>query len=286
MEAAIRRIWLSLALIIAYQLTACTTAASSGKGSGETPVTQAEQSTRISPGKTLSVYAAASLTDAFKELGLLFEGTHPGVEVNFGFAGSQVLRTQLEQGAPADVFASADQENMDMLVAADLVEQGSAQVFATNRLVVILPSHNTAGVHTLADLAKPGMKVVLVDPSVPAGRYALQLLDNLRQDKSLGMEFASSVLKNVVSHEIDVRQVVTKVELGEADVGIVYFSDSAASPNLLTLPVPDEFNITARYPIAILTNSPNSDLATAFISTVNSTAGREIMRRWGFNPGQ
>ena len=120
----------------------------------------------------LTVFAAASLIDAFDEIGLAFEVTHPGVKVVFNLGGSQNLRTQLEQGAQADVFASANQKEMDAVVAAGLVDPGAARTFVTNQLVVVLPAGNPGGVHTLQDLARPGLKLVLADEAVPAGRYA------------------------------------------------------------------------------------------------------------------
>ncbi|OGO29741.1 MAG: molybdate ABC transporter substrate-binding protein [Chloroflexi bacterium RBG_16_54_11] len=235
---------------------------------------------------TLTIYAAASLTEAFSDLGMKFEATNPGVKVEFSFAGSQVLRTQLEQGAKADIFASADHVNMDWLVSEDLIEVDSYQDFVTNHLVAILPPENPGGVQGLGDLARPGLMVVLADKSVPAGNYARQVLANLSDDTALGADYAAEVLRNVVSYETDVRQVVTKVELGEADAGIVYASDAVAAIGLITLDIPDKYNVTAQYPIAILASSHNPELARAFIEYVTSPEGIAIMSRWGFSPEQ
>ncbi len=245
---------------------------------------QSDAPTRVSPQQELIVFAAASLTDAFLEMGRSFEASHPGVKVEFSFAGSQILRTQLEQGAVADVVAFADSNNMDQLVSANLVAKEAPQVFASNHMVVILPLTNPGNVHTLADLGRPGLKLVLADASVPAGNYARQILDRLSQDPAYGPGFSAKVIANVVSNETDVRQVVTKVELGEADAGIVYTSDATAAQDLLTLAIPAEYNVVAKYPIAILTHSPNPALAASFVGYVSSPAGQAVLGKWGFSP--
>jgi molybdate transport system substrate-binding protein len=250
------------------------------------PYLQGDPATSLPSSRTLTVYAAASLTDAFQEIGMEFEEARPGVKVEYSFAGSQVLRTQLEQGAVADIFASADHKNMDMLISEKLMISNSIQDFVTNRLIVILPPGNPAGIENLQDLTNPDLKLVLADSSVPAGNYSRQVLTNLSKDPAYGVDYSSSVLVNVVSNETDVRQVVTKVELGEADAGFVYASDAIAVPELPTIKIPDQFNITARYPIAILANSTDPDLALAFIAFVKSPAGQEILSKWGFSPGQ
>ena len=226
------------------------------------------------------------MIDAFQEIGKAYEAIHPGVKINFSFAGSQVLRTQLEQGALTDIFASADHKNMDILIKDNLVASNSYQDFATNRLAVVLPSNNPAGVKSLEDLARLNLKLILADPSVPAGNYAQQILFNISKDPEYGESFSSAVLANVLSYETDVKQVVTKVELGEADAGIVYVTDAFAAPDLVTIPISEKFNIIAQYPIAILTNSPNPYLAAGFISFITSPDGQAIMEKWGFNPGQ
>jgi len=234
--------------------------------------------------RTLTVYAAASLTDAFKEIGTDFESSHPGVTVTFNFAGSQTLSTQLVQGATADVFASANHTEMDKVVAASLVAQGTPKDFLTNILTVILPSTNPANVQTLQDLARPGLKLVLGDTTVPAGKYARQMLTNLSSDPAFGSDFSTKVLANVVSNETDVKQVVAKVQLGEADAGIVYISDAIAAPTLKTITIPSNYNVVAKYPIAVLTNASQPDLAAEFITSVLSSDGQAILKKWGFTP--
>jgi molybdate transport system substrate-binding protein len=232
--------------------------------------------------RTLSVFAAASLTDAFTEIGKNFEAATPAVKVNFNFAGSQALRTQIEEGAPADVFASANKTEMDALVTEAFVTQGTPQVFLNNKLVVILPANNTAGLTKLDDLTKPGIKLVLAAEEVPVGKYARQALDQM--NGQFGRDFKGKVLANVVSNEDNVKQVVAKVQLGEADAGIVYTSDAVAAPELKTIEIPAELNVIAQYPIATLTKSANADLATAFIEYVLSPNGQSVLQKWGFAP--
>ncbi len=234
------------------------------------------------PQKTLIVFAAASLTDAFQELGKNFEKLHPGVNVQFNFTGSQIARTQIEQGARADIFASADHKNMDLLTSQNLVRGDTYQDFATNRLVVIMPRGNPASVKMLDDLARPGLKLILADESVPAGNYARQALTKMSEISEYRPDFMTKVLVNVVSNETDVKQVVTKVELGEADAGIVYVSDAIADPDLVEIAIPDQFNITASYPIAVLANASNPLLAESFVGYIMSLEGQAVMDKWGF----
>ena len=232
--------------------------------------------------KTLTVFAAASLTNAFGEIGKAFEAANPGVTVKFNFGGSQAIRTQIEQGAQADVFASANIKEMDTLVTGKFVAADSAKIFLTNQLVVIMPAKNPAGLTVLADLSKPGLKIVLAAKEVPVGNYALQVLDKL--DAALGTGFKDKVLANVVSYENDVKQVVAKVQLGEADAGIVYVSDTVAAPELKKIDIPTENNVVAKYPLASLTQSKNPELAQAFIACVLSAEGQSVLQKWGFLP--
>lgn len=231
---------------------------------------------------TLTVYAAASLTEAFTQIGKDYEGRHPGVTVVFNFAGSQALRTQLEQGALADVFASASGREMTAAIEAGLIVSGAQQNFLANQLILILPNDNPANVQTLEDLAKPGLKLVLAAEEVPVGGYAREALGKL--EASFGASFKDRVLANVVSNEDNVKQVVTKVALGEADAGLVYGSDAVAAPELQTLTIPAEFNVTAYYPIAPLISAPHPAAAADFIAYVLSAEGQATLARWGFDP--
>jgi molybdate transport system substrate-binding protein len=234
--------------------------------------------------RTLNVFAAASLTEAFTELGKQFEAAHPGVIVTFNFAGSQTLRAQIEEGAPADVFASANEIEMDDLISGALVAQDASQIFLHNKLVVILPPDNPAALEKLEDLASPGIKVVLAAEEVPVGKYARQSLDQM--NGQFGSDFKDKVLANVVSNEDTVKQVVAKVQLGEGDAGIVYTSDVVAAPDLKTIEIPAELNMIAKYPIAPLAQSANADLARAFVDLVLSSDGQAVLQEWGFAPAK
>jgi molybdate transport system substrate-binding protein len=286
-----------LVLLIAALLAACGSAATSSPvptavlptavPPTETPIPPTEipvPPTAIPESHTLTVFAAASLTDAFTEIGHNFEVANPGVTVALNFAGSQTLSTQLTQGAMADIFASANHTEMDKVVAANLIVKDAPKDFLTNKLLVILPKNNPANVQTLQDLARPGLKLVLADKTVPAGKYAIQILDNISKDPTYGADFSKNVLTNVVSNETDVKQVVTKVQLGEADAGIAYISDAVAAPDLKTIEIPSNFNVIAKYPIAALTSAPQPELATQFIAYVLSADGQAILKKWGFTP--
>jgi molybdate transport system substrate-binding protein len=232
--------------------------------------------------RTLTVFAAASLSEAFTEIGKAVESANPGLTVRFSFGGSQALRTQIEAAAPADVFASANAREMNALVADGLVDKAAPQVFLSNQLVVILAPHNPAGLTGLMDLAKPRLKLVLAAADVPVGAYARQSLDEM--EAAFGSGFKAKVLANVVSNEDDVKQVVAKVQLGEADAGIVYVSDAIAAPSIQTIQIPVALNLVAKYPIAALARSPNADLASRFVAFVLSPDGQAILKRWGFGP--
>ncbi|HUI90076.1 MAG TPA: molybdate ABC transporter substrate-binding protein [Anaerolineales bacterium] len=284
-----KRLTLSFGLLVALAMvfSACAPTATPTLAPGTsvpvaTSVPTSAPTSTAAP-QTLTVFAAASLTGAFGDMGNAFEAANPGVTVKFSFAGSQILVTQIEQGAPADVFASADHKNMDALVTANLVASDYGD-FATNLLEVILPPNNPANLRTLQDLAKPGLKILLEDPSVPAGNYTRQMLANMSKDPTYGPDFSTKVLANVVSNETDVKQVVAKVNQGEGDAGVVYVTDASAQPDLKTIPIPSNFNVIAHYPIAALEKAPNSDLAAAFVAYVLSADGQAIMKNWGFSP--
>ncbi len=228
----------------------------------------------------LTVFAAASLTDAFSEIGKNFDAASGHTTV-FQFAGSQALRTQLEQGAGADVFASANAAQFDPLVKAGQLSAG--QTFARNRLIVISPRGNSA-VGSLADLAKPGIKLVLADKTVPVGDYSRKTLDLISKAKTYGSDFSARVLRNVVSEEPNVRQVALKIQLGQGDAAIVYASDVTPSlrPDVRTTGLPTRFNPLASYPIGVLSGSKNAEAAQAFVKYVLSSDGQRVLKKWGF----
>lgn len=264
-------------LLFALVLTAC---------SPQAVLTPTPAPTLQPESQTLTVLAATSLTESFTELGKLFENQNPGVMVVFSFAESQQLAQQLGQGAAADVFASASKKYIDAAVEAKRINADDVTVFANNRLVVIFPKDNPAGIITLADLAKSGLKLELADKSVPVGQYSLDFLDKAVKDGGYTADFKDRVLANVVSYEDNVKAVVSKVSLDEADAGIVYVTDitAEAAQKVGTLDIPDALNTIAKYPIAPVADGKNNDLAKAFIALVLSPEGQAILVKAGFIP--
>lgn len=238
-------------------------------------------------GASLRVFAASSLTGAFNDIALAFEAENPGIRVKLDFGGSQRMRSQLEFGAKADVFASADTIQMDALVEQDLVA-GIPVDFALNSLVVLAMAKGP--VNEIADLARPGVKVVLANDVVPVGSYSIQVLKNLSQDPiyGLGIGFKDRVLANRVSGEPNVGNLFQKVVLGEVDAGIVYETDTARSLDARTndiffISIPDAANVSARYPIAVLEDAPEPELAQQFVQFVLSNAGQTLLHGYGFS---
>lgn len=233
----------------------------------------------------LTVFAAASLTNAFDAIGTAFAEQHPGVTVLYSYGGSSQLATQLVEGAPASVFASANTVQMEVTQAAGRIV-GDPQPFATNRLTIIVPAGNPARVTNLAGLAQPGVRLLLTTPGVPVRDYGDQMLAAASADPDYGAGFADAVYANVVSEEDNVRQVATKVALGEADAGIVYTSD--VTPDLAqdveSVAVPDAYNVTATYPIALVTDGAQPETAQAFVDFVLGEEGQAILAQWGFGP--
>jgi molybdate transport system substrate-binding protein len=224
------------------------------------------------------LFEAASLKDAFARLAARFAEENAGVKVVTNAAGSQELRAQIEQGAAADVFASADRKHMNALLAAGLVTAPS--VFACNQLVVVVRPALAATVTTLADLPR-AERIVVGAPEVPVGSYTQQVLT--RASARLGADFARRVETRIVSRELNVRQVLAKVLLGEADAGVVYRSDAAtAGGKVSVVAIPAELNVIAEYPIAILTAAPHAELGRRWIELVRSPAGRAVLRDAGF----
>ena len=231
----------------------------------------------------ITVFAAASLTDSFNEIKARFIKKNPRADIEFQFAGSPALRTQLEQGARADIYASADVPNMTQALNAGLVKD-AGKVFVRNSLVIITPKRNPANITRPQDLHKGGIKLVLAAPEVPAGNYARQSLALMDKDASYGAGFSAAVLKNVVSNEGNVKQVVTKVQLGEADAGVVYGTDVSrdVQSDLNVIQIPNALNVIAEYPIALTKSASNFDVANAFIAYVTSSEGQAIMKKYGF----
>ncbi|MFC4638251.1 molybdate ABC transporter substrate-binding protein [Deinococcus hohokamensis] len=229
---------------------------------------------------SLTVFAASSLTDAFTEIGQAFD-RRSGHHTTFSFAGSQVLRAQLEQGARADVLATANVAQYDPLVRAGLLSPGVT--FARNRLTVITPLRATA-VRALADLTRPGLKLVLAAPEVPVGSATRAALKAIGAAGTYGRDYAQRVLANVVSEEPNVRQVALKVALGQADAAVVYVSDvtPGLKQQVRTVALPGRFNPPVGYPLGVATRSREPEAARAFVAFVRSPEGQRILRRWGF----
>jgi molybdate transport system substrate-binding protein len=231
-----------------------------------------------SRGPSLTIFAASSLTEVFREMGAAFQQSNPGVTVRFNFAGSQQLAAQIELGGGADLLASADERGMVALGQKSLLS-GEPRRFAGNALVVILPAANPGRIQRLQDLARPGLRLVLAAPSVPAGRYSREMIGNLAASEGFPPDFARRALANVVSNEENVRGVLGKVLLGEADGGIVYRTDLpvSAGHRLTLLAIPDEANVTGHYWIAALKQSSHPSLARRFVEYVSSPAGQAIL---------
>jgi molybdate transport system substrate-binding protein len=234
-------------------------------------------------GGTLTVLAASSLTDSFGELARTFEERNPGVEVRQSFESSSTLLTQIQRGARADVFASAAEEEMDTAVEDGLVA-GEPEVFVRNREVVMVPEDNPADIRSMQDLAKPGIKLVLAEEGVPAADYAVEILG--RADAEYGSGFKRAVLSNVVSREADARASVSRVALGDADATFGYASDYTPDirDQVRVIRIPENLNISATYPIAVLEDAGSPALARGWVDLVVSEEGQRVLEKWGFEP--
>ena len=232
---------------------------------------------------TVTVFAASSLAEPFRAVADTFEADNPGVKVTFNFAGSQALRTQLEHGARADVFASADWEQMAAIRKANLLGN-TPEYFATNRLAVVAPVDSMA-VRRLDDLARPGVSIAIASAEAPAGAYARATLNLMAESEDFPDDYAERVLTNAVTHETNVRAVAQKVSLGEVDAGMVYETDAKAAQyrdSFRVIEIPLHFNPAAEYPIATLGEAVNPQLARDFIAFVQGDDGQAILREYGF----
>ena len=219
----------------------------------------------------LTVFAAASLTDGFTRAGDEFAKADSRVRFTFNFGSSSTLATQITNGAPADLFASADEANMQKIVDAELAD-GVPSAFASNRLQIAVATGNPKKISGLADLARPDVVLVLAAPTVPAGKYALDALGK------------AGVVARPASLEVDVRAVLNKVSLGEADAGIVYVTDvKSAVARVAGVEIPEQHQVTARYPVAVVKGSKNAALANRFIEYLVSPEGQSILATYGFS---
>jgi molybdenum ABC transporter, periplasmic molybdate-binding protein len=267
---------ISTVLVLAVLLSGCTSPTPApGTTPTPTPV----------PKTDLTVFAAASLTSAFGEIKTAFEAVQPA-NVIYNFMGSQDLRTQIEQGAYVDVFASAAPSHINVLKDKGMMNNSTIVTFTKNKLAVIVPKNNPANIQNLSDIAKPGVKLVIASKDVPVGSYTQQILNKTVNDTAYGPAYKTAVIGNVKSEERSVNDVVSKVALGEADAGFVYVSDVPAEyrDKVSIVAIPDSLNVIADYPIGVLSESDHSDLAKAYIDFVMSAEGKAILEKYGFSP--
>jgi molybdate transport system substrate-binding protein len=232
----------------------------------------------------LTVFGAASLKQALEAVKTAYAATEPGVGLTIATDSSATLRTQIEQGAPADVFLSADQKNPRTLAAAGLSD-GPAVDFAGNRLTIIVPADNPAGVHSPLDLSRPRLRVVAAGVDVPISSYADQVVAKLGTLAGHDpKQFASAYAANVVSREQNVQAVVAKIELGEGDAAIVYETDARAATGLATIAIPDAANVPATYAGVVIAASSRRDQAHRFLAWLAGPAGRAVLAKFGFLP--
>ena len=231
----------------------------------------------------LTIYGAASLKGALDKAKAAYEAAHAGTTLTISTDSSSALETQIEQGAPADVFLSADTTNPKKLVDKGLAN-GAAVTFAGNKLTIIVPTANTAQIASPADLARTGIKVVAAGDEVPITKYAKQLIDNLAKESGYPADFAAKVATNVVSKEDNVKAVVAKIELGEGDAAIVYVTDAKASTKVIPVDVPPTANVPATYAGVVVKASKNAAAAQAFLDWFAGPDGQAILASFGFLP--
>ncbi|HPT19807.1 MAG TPA: molybdate ABC transporter substrate-binding protein [Methanothrix sp.] len=235
--------------------------------------------------RVLTVFCGAGLTGALSEIGGLYENT-TNMSIEFNFDGVPAMRAQIEQGAYADVLVSANLKHMDALKSEGFINNSTVEVFARNKVAIIVPNDNPANITGLKDLAVPGVKILMGTKDLPAGDYALQVLDRLAADPEFGQEYKESVLSNVVSQETTVNRIVSKIALGEADAGFAFISD--VSPEMIgkvtRISVPDKYNVIGDFPVGVLSQSEYPEEAQAFLDLMMSSDGQAILEKYGFIP--
>jgi molybdate transport system substrate-binding protein len=257
---------------LALALTGCSSSGTTSSAPASGSHAAAGASGAAKPSGTLVVFAATSLTDAFNKIGAQFEAANPGVTVKFNYNGSSSLATQITQGAPADVFASASPKNMTTVTGQDLAV-GTPKDFAANQGEIMVEAGNPGHVTSVDSLANPAVKVVTCAPEVPCGALATDIFEK------------AGVTVKAVSQEQNVGGVVTKVTLGEADAGIAYVTDVKANGSKTTgVPIPASENQVTDYPIAEIKGAPNATAAAAFISYVEGSSGQQVLKSFGFLP--
>jgi molybdate transport system substrate-binding protein len=275
--------------VATMMLAACSGGASSSQSAAPSetssgPATNPSNSPTASvQGAALTVYGAASLKGALDQMKAAYETSHPGTTLTISTDSSAALRTQIEQGAPADVFLSADVANPKKLADGGLADGGPVD-FAGNVLIVVVPTSNPAKIATPADLARKGVKIIAAGNDVPITKYATQAVGLLAKAPGYPQDFAASYAANVVSREDNVKALVAKIELGEGDAGIVYVTDANASTKVTTMAIPDEGNVPATYAGVVVKASANAAGAHAFLDWVAGADGQKILATFGFLP--
>ncbi|WP_319579882.1 molybdate ABC transporter substrate-binding protein [uncultured Methanospirillum sp.] len=234
----------------------------------------------------LTIFAAASLTGVVGDLDKAFETAHPGVKITPNFDSSATLETQIKEGASADLFLPASESNINNLIKAELISKDDVTPYATNKLALIVPVDNPAGITSLADLAKPGVKIVSETKDVPVRKYTEQMLNKTVNDTAYGQSFVDAFKKNIVSEETNVAGATTKVSLGEADAGITYYSDVSKelADKITIIEIPENLNVVAKYNAGVLTESKEKDLAKEYVSLLTSDDGKTALKEYKFSP--
>ena len=270
--------------LIAALLVACSgTGTTPAAGMAVSPASATKAPSSAARDGALTIYAAASLKGALDKAKAAYEGANPGTTLTISTDSSSALETQIEQGAPADVFLSADQANAKKLADGGLADGGPVS-FAANKLTIVVPTSNPAGIATPADLARSGVKVIGAGDNVPITKYATQLVANLATQPGYPADFVAAYTSNVVSREDNVKALIAKIELGEGDAGIVYVTDASASTKVMTIDVPDAANVPATYDGVVVKASGNAATARAFLEWLAGPDGQAILGGLGFLP--
>jgi molybdate transport system substrate-binding protein len=280
----IHRAAASLAIVLLVAACSATGSSSAPSAASVAPSSAAPAQASSNPEAVqLTVFAAASLKGVLDKIKPAYEAAHAGTTLTISTDSSAALETQIEQGAPADVFLSADTTNPKKLVDAHL-SAGDAVVFAGNKLTVVVPTDNPGGVTSPKDLAKSGLKIIAAGDEVPITKYATLLVGNLAKVAGYPADFASAYTANVASKEDNVKAVIGKIELGEGDAAIVYVTDAAASSKVKTVDVPPEANVPASYAGVVVGASTHQEPARTFLGWLTSPDGQALFAQLGFLP--
>jgi molybdate transport system substrate-binding protein len=277
----------AVAISLIFGLAACSTSGTSPSATSvrSSAPTRAASGTPAPSAEAveLMIYGAASLKGALEQAKAAYEAATTGTTLTLSTDSSSALETQIEQGAPADVFLSADTTNPKKLVDAGLAD-GAVVTFAGNKLTIIVPSDNPAGINAPADLARAGIKIIAAGDEVPITKYATRLVGNLAREAGHPSDFVAAYTANIASREDNVKAVVAKIELGEGDAGIVYVTDAKASTKVVTVDVPDSANVPAIYDGVVVKASRNAAAAAAFLDWFAGPEGQAILGSLGFLP--